>query len=340
MQEKPKKIFMIPLLIGIVILIFMNMSLSSRIADLERGISHMQFNHFNEMRNIQWEISQGMDRVNEQITQLARISFDEMLNVLNYDRNALSADVEIAFNLKEFNVGDVVSVTARSTSGQTHEAIAELSEAGRFSAIMTLPVQDNFVLNFTARGDSVISGNLMDFNLANMLCDRFRFSLGFGMTSVGSNRTSGGEVTGVTLLPYLSNDTQGNSALEIRDITLLLISGGNVTEQWDLLPYLTTIGGIQSLDILEHDTFRFEPVEIVYEGRAFMEGVLKLVMHDNLGIRYEQMEEIPFFRSMGEFAVGGGRTFSFIGEGAGTGRVISYGEESWHFVHMVRMAGE
>jgi len=328
MQEKPKKIFAILLFVSIFALIITNIGLSGRISNLEHSINNIQFNQAQEVRNLQWDLSHRIDLINEQIEQMSRISFDETFNILRYNSVNLSADVEIGFNLKEFGIDDIVSVTARGMNGQIIESGASLSGAGRFTATMTLPVQDNFTLSFNAVGDSVTSGSLIDLHLANMLSDRFRFH---SNGSISSSR----DANSMWLSPHFATETQGNNALEVRDIALQLISDGDVVEYWDLLPYLRTIGNIQVIDEFTLDYFQINESRLTVEGF----NIVRLIIHDNLGIRYEQMEQLPFFHfgsapTRAGFAWGGGVAFTGS-PGDFPSRIISYGEDSWHFVHMV-----
>ena len=332
MQEKPGKIPTIIMLIAISVLIIMNMNLSSRISNLELGIHNIQHNQVNEMRNLQWEISSRMDSIEAQISQLSRISFDETLDVLSYSSDTLSANVEIGFNLKEFGYDDDVSISARGMGGQIFTAVADRSDTGRFTATISLPVQDNFVLTFAAIGAAVTSGNLMELSLADRLCDRFRFSLGVGGST--THATHGNRASSViTFIPHLINVTEGNDLLAIRNVSILALSDdGNVFREWDLMPYMLTDGisqFIEGFDLWEWNRFQLTDSEI--EDNAIT--AVRLVIYDNLGIRYEQMDPVPFFhtRGSGETLVGGSAAaFTQFPD-----RVIRYGEDSWHFIHMV-----
>jgi len=332
MQEKPGKIPIILLLAAIFVLIIMNINLSGRVSSLEHVINSIQHNQFHEMRNLQWAISSQMDSMEAQISQLSRMSFDETLSFLGYSSDTLSANIEIGFNLKEFGYYDEVSISARGMGGQIFTAAADRSDTGRFSATMSLPVQDNFVLTFTARGATVTSGSLMEINLVDRLCDRFWFSLGVGVTS--THATYGNRASSIfTFTPHLTNATEGNDLLSFRSVSILALSNGNVVYEWDLMPYLRSDGVsqfIEGSELWEWDRFQLADPEI--EDSAIT--TVRLVMYDNLGIRYEQMESVPFFHTsgMGEiWAVGSGVAFT-----QSPNRLIRYGEDSWHFVHMVK----
>jgi hypothetical protein len=245
----------------------------------------------------------------------------------------LSADVEVGFNIKEFGSDDEVIVTARGTTGQTFETVTTRSEAGRFSATMTLPLQDNYTLTFTSRGTNVISGNLMELNIANIFCDRFRFSFGVGMsTTHATHRNQASSV--ITFSPHLINFTERNSLLEISSISIFALSSRVAIQEWDLLPYLRAGSDMQIIEgseLWEWDRFQIpftdnadEPVDAV-----------RLVIYDNLGIRYELMEHLPV-RHLHASGAGvdwaGASTVAFSQY---PNRIIRYGEDSWHFIHMV-----
>ena len=332
MQEKPRKTSTAVMLVAILALIIMNMSLSSRISNLEHGINNIQINQVNDMRNLQWSISSQMELIEARISQLSRVSFDETLTISGYNGDELTAYVEIGFNLKEFGIDDEVSISARGTDGQLFSTVANHSGIGRFTATMSLPVQDNFTLTFTAMGATVTSGNLMELNLADRLCDRFRFSFGVGAST--THATHGNRASTVfTLSPHLINETEGNDLLAIRNVYIFALSNGNVVQEWDLLPYLQTDGISQFIEgsgLWEWDRFQLTESEIEESDIT----AIRLVIYDNLGIRYEQMQQIPYFliRASGrEVAWGGSAAFSQFPD-----RIISYGDDSWHFIHMVR----
>jgi len=332
MQEKPRNVSTVIMLIAIVILIFMNINLRSRLTNLEHGINNIQMNQVNELRSLQWTISEQIDSIEAQITQLSRISFDETLNVLNYNGDTLSANVEIGFNLKEFGADDEVSVSARGIDGQVFTATANRSDAGRFTAAMSLPIQDNFVVTFTTRGTTVSSGNLMELNLADRLCDRFIFYLDIGIST--THATHGNRASSVmTFAPYLVNAAEGNDLLAIRDVSIVALSNGRAVQEWDLLPYLQADDVsqfIKTSELWEWDRFQFTESDVEEDAIT----AIKLVVYDNLGIRYEQMEPMPLFhiRASGAAATWGGSAVAFS---EFPNRVIRYGDESWHFIHMV-----
>jgi hypothetical protein len=315
MQEKPRKDY-VKILLGAIIVIHVitNIRLNSRVSVLENGINTILNNQTIEMRHLQWAISSQLASLETQIHQMSRLSFDEAFTVRSYNNGTLHADVEIVFNLKEYGADDIISVTAAGQDGRTFTAAADPSDTGRFTAFMSLPVQDNFTLTFTAMGTTVTSGDLMEVNLADSLCERFKFALGFG---------SGPD--SISLTPHFTNAAFGNDMLAIRSISISALSDGNTVKEWDLLPYLRTADAFQFLD-------GFEITEAADPAGNGITAV-RLVIYDNLGIRYEQMEHVPFItRSRNEVS------YAAVGSAAYSrypGRVILYGEDSWHFIHMV-----
>ena len=310
MSEKTKKTFVLPLFIGIIILGVMNINQNSRLRNLEHNINNLHSNHISwqsRANSMQWELSNRIDSIREQIRQDAKLSFDESVLIKSYNIPDSSAYVEVSFQLKEFRTGDTVSVTARGCDGQTHRAAAARSQAGIFTAFLTLPVRSNYVLSFIAQGGtSNVSGELRRLDLADELCRRFRYHVNHGV-----RHGRGQETDSVTLHPYLSNNMQGNDALAINKLSLSVESGDTVVKTWDLLPYLQTRGNIQTLDTSGFLWDHFEvpigeqPGQITPNEFA----VARLVMYDNLGIRYEQIDPITIH---GLRSTGGGRASATI----------------------------
>jgi len=337
MPEKNTKVISILLLIGIAVLFIGNLNLNNRIANLENAINHAQFNQAQEMQNIRWEITHNLNTINEQITQGLRQSFDETIHIRGYNSLTVSADVEISFRLKEYALEDTVSVIARGANGHIVESKESFYEAGRFTATMTLPIQDHYSLSFTSSGLSIRSGALMKFSIADVLCDRFKYSLAFGQFS-GTNPLE----RVATFTPFLSNDTQGNEALQINSISLMVESNGIEIGNWDLLPYLRSEGNIQVVDIIDKDREDFQLPIWADSGQNDIEHIIpdeftftRLVIYDNLGIRYEQLDQMHIFGSPNRFG-GGGGAVAVAPFSLSVNRVIAYGEHAWHFIHIVK----
>lgn len=336
MQAPPSKAPTVFLIIAILVLLIMVGTMRSRITNMEHNINHLVFQHSNEVRNLQWVFDAQFRAIEEQIAQLSRITFDESFQILSYNTDTLQANVQLGFNLKTFTPGDAVVVSAISTNGQVFEETATASGTGRFSATLSLPVQDNFTINVASMGTTAVSGHLMDLSLANRLSERFRYHLAFGMTTTSRNR-DGTTLSTITFSPHLGNQTDGNPLLEIRSVVLEGLSGQEVVQTWDIQPYLRTEGQTQFLEYPHHfarDMFELDMAEITATGMT----VIRLVMYDNLGIRYEQMDEIPFtrhnFYDRGLTFHSG--TTTFFAPGFEASRMITPGEDSWHFIRMVR----
>jgi len=99
-----------------------------------------------------------------------------------------------------------------------------------------------------------------------------------------------------------------------------------------LLPYLQTSGTAQFIEGFgswEWDSNNEDTIDVV-----------RLVMYDNLGIRYEQMDQVPFFNPRPHASNNNIAAPSAVIFSHNQGRVIRYGSDSWHLVHMVRMTNE
>jgi len=289
------------LLIGIAVLIIMNIASNRRINNLERQLNnlhssiHMQLGDVRHTNSIMWDISNRLSEVSEQVTQGTRLSFGETVLIQNHHAATASAEVEVAFSLRTHTPGDAVTVTARGQDGRTHSAVASPLDAGRFAASMDLPLHDNYVFTFTTAGETVTTGELTQFNLADRLAGRFSYWLGHGFHTVRNQPTV------ANLHPQFRNDTAGNPALNITSLTLYIeTDDGEVVTVWDLTGYLhATLDG-QALH-REWDRRLEVAIEDPINPDEFT--FARLVMYDNLGIRYEQLDSVFF---PGQFSHGHG----------------------------------
>jgi len=291
MTEKPKTIISL-LLIATAVLLVLNINTNRRVTRLEETINHLNTNLHNSVqdaRQIQvslWDLSNRIDSINEQIIQSTRLSFDETVLIQGYNGSAALADIKVSFYLKEHNPEYTVSVTARGRGGETHSAVANLS-AGRFAANMALPVRDSYVFTFTTSGATLITGELTQLNLEDQLCRRFTYYLSPGH-SAGTNRP-----TVASLNPEFINNTNGNAALEVNKLVLLVESeDGEIIASWDLTPYLQIQGDRQVLMPLEWDHFSLTVGDEPGNIRADEFTNARLQIHDNLGIHYEQLDQL------------------------------------------------
>jgi len=233
-------------------------------------------------RHTIWNLSANLDTLNEQLFQSTRSTFNEAVRIQSFNTSTASADVEISFYLREHTPGNTIKVTARGQTA-THTATATFTN-GHFVATMTLPVQDNYTLTFATDGESVTTGELLQLNLASQLSGRFSYWLSHGQ-SWGTNQP----VT-YTFTPYFSNQTNGNPSLKVNALHLTIEVDDTVIQTWDLMPHLQNSADGQTLAIdwdgLAGITVGDEPGNIP-PGTQF---VARLVIYDNLGIRYEQID--------------------------------------------------
>ena len=307
MNENTKTL-MVVLLFGIIILIVVNIISGLRISRLQTELQNINNNIFWAMNNTQnvnssiWELSNRVDSISEQIIKSTRLSFDETAVIQSYNSATASANVKVSFYLREYNPGDTVSVIARSQEGHTHSVEANLSNDGRFLALMTLPVRENYVLSFSASGDAIVSGELTQFKLANQLRDRFFYSLHHGQ-SIGTNQPAV-----MTLHPTFTNNTQGNSAMEVTNLTLYIENeSGEVISTWNLMPYLHTQGDTQVLELdWWYDTLSLSVGDDEGYIRPGEFLLTRLAVEDNMGIRYEQIESVFVERRQHDTRMGRG----------------------------------
>lgn len=352
MSEKTNNAITIVLLISIVVLVIININLGSRLTNLEMSLNRFQSNQIQEMQSLRWELLQEINSINEQIVQSTKLSFDESVLIQGYNKPDSSVNVEISFYLREYSIEDNVNVTAVGLNGQTFSAEANLSESGRFTAAMTLPAQDNYILSFTTnRGLSIKTEELTTLPLADKLCNRFRYTLGNGRQFFNTNSityTLNPHFANVTLNPHLVNNTSGNQALTLKKISLSVEADGIVIGTWDLLPYLQNRGNMQTIDA--DDIRGHIEIPVVLRSRNDEENarsrdlgyiisdelfVARLVIYDYLGIRYEQADQI-YVSSSPNRGGGSGGSSGIGSAGSPPNRFIEYGEYAWGFIHIVR----
>jgi len=237
-----------------------------------------------------WDLQRRIDEVSEQIVQGTRLSFNETVHIRRYHGSTSSADVEVSFSLRTHTPGDEISVTARGQDGQAHSAVASPLDMGRFVASMNLPLQDNYVFTFTATGDSVTAGELAQFNLADRLCGRLSLVLSHGLTS-GPNQP-----TTVSIYPHFRNYTGGDPALVITSLSIIAVrENGERITAWDLTDYLYTQDSEQMLALpRDRNILTLTVGDGLREIRPDEFTFARLEIRDNLGIRYEQLDEIFF----------------------------------------------
>ena len=346
MYEKKSKIsnaVLVLICVAVVFAIFILIlhDLYSYVLSLETQIRNIRSNQSTEIESMRRDLSSEIDSINkqiEQIVQTSKLSFDESVLIQRYNGPTSTADVEISFYLKEYNAEDDVNVTAQGLNGHVYTAAASLSAAGRYTAAITLPVQDEYVLNFISKGLSTKIGELTELSLAEELCKRFYYYI--------ESRQSGGfrqNTRIVTFIPKLSNNVQENEALKIKKLSLVVESGGAVIRTWDLLPYLSSGINDQSinpnnisgqfqipLDEIEFD----ESNESQHSSTPYKVAQVKLIIYDHMGVRYEEVDSLEIYTrfdmiSLPDFAGG------FVPVGA-LGWFIEDGEYAWNYIHIVR----
>ena len=327
MQETAKassKLPIIILIVGIIILVIMNRGLSSRLDNLHNAVHSVNSMHWSESQSTRmtiWELNNRIDELSEMLIQSTRLSFNESIHIQGFDVQTASADVMISFFLREHTIGSAVSVTAACQNGQTHSYVADFSN-GRFTANMILPVHGNYTLTFAQQGQVLTTGELMQLDLSDRLCGRFSFWVNTGQSwgSVGPDVYS--------LHPRFLNNTQGNDLLEVNHLTLYLEADNEVVRSWDLLPHLMYSGGYTQTfnpgagrEWFFHEAAGFRdiysiPLELDISFAVGNEpddvrpgaAVLRLVIYDNLGIRYEQVDPINLWARQDVAGGGWGRT--------------------------------
>jgi len=305
MTERPKTIITL-LMLGIAALLIVTLHTNRRVASLEAIMRQMDVHQHLTMGNTQninttiWDLSGRVDALSEEIMQAARLSFNQQVLIQSYDREMATAEVLVSFYLREYTPGDVVSVIAAGQGGQVYSAYANTgaSTPGRFMATIALPVQDNYIFTFATYGDTVTTGELTQLNLADMLCGRFTFFTNQSQTR-GPNQP-----TTVTLWPEFRNDTQGNPALEVVSLMLLLEADGEVIRTWDIMPHWDDLDGYGTGWFVDHMGVRVLRLSTREEGLSFTFGhgvgevdpsatlMTRLVVYDNLGLRYEQVDQV------------------------------------------------
>ena len=325
MFEKGMKEVLAMVFIGVIVLIIININLNKRLNNLDWSYGNLNA-EYKQLHNDIQGISDRIDLISEHITQNAKLSFDESILIQKYNNSTLVADVEIAYFLKEHKTGETVTVTARNQSGQTYTAMAIRSDTGRFSANMTLPVYDNYVLTFTTGRETNRTGELMRLNLADRLVGYERFNLNYGYSY--SYSTPDTQPSVIHFQPSFSNNTQGSDALTISKISLSLESDGEPVMAWDLLPYLQNSGNTQVLRLDESNSEAFwitigtEPGQLQPSEKL----VARLAISDNLGVNYERTDKVSI--SIGTFSGGGVGGIGGVGGVGGVSGVSGGGGSS------------
>lgn len=327
MPDKPSKALPILLAIGLIILVIMNRNLGRRITHLENQLHANHVNQFHEtshLRSLMWDVSNQVATIREEVQQSLRLTFNETVVITAYNSQTGSASAQVSFYLREYNPANSVSVTAQSHSGYTRTAAANFAN-GSFMAELELPLRYNYTLTFSSTGDTITTGELIQFSPAEELCSRFSFWIGHGHTW---RHVPDGGYGSVTIRPYFSNNTNGNQLLYVSALTLCFEIDGNILTSRNLMPYLhgTSWGqefgllwdertalevaaGIRDNDFFDTDgTFTFyigdEPGSIPPNT----EITVRLTIRDNLGIQYRQTDSILVEQQ----TVRGGGTFSTI----------------------------
>jgi len=286
------------LLIGIATLIIMNIIASRRVRNLEMQLNnlhsnfHFQLGDVRHTNHLIWDISNRLDEVSEQVSQSTRLSFGEAILISRYHAPSSSADIDVSFSLRTHTPGDAVSITARGQGGQLHSAVATAQEGGRFTASINLPLHDNYVFTFTTTGDTVTTGELAQFDMADGLAGRFTYWLSRGHSSARNFPTT------AHVHPYFENNTGGNPLLAVTDIALFIeTEDGDTISVWDLTDYLVNTSSGQMLEVHYHHALVVgdAPTNIRYNEST----IARLVIHDGLGVRYEQLEELFFPHQFG-----------------------------------------
>jgi len=315
MQEKSIKILLVAI---ILVLVVSNFSLSRRLSNLETAINHNThqtyfslFTEINSLHNMMANISREVNAVADQIVESASLSFNETVRIQRYDRQDATADIAISFYLRQYNPADTVSVIVNGESGQ-HSAVATFTN-GRFVATLSLPARENYSITFVTDGDTITTGQLMQFNLADKLCGRFIFWVNqdWARSLIDLNADWESEETTFTITPFLQNRTYGDAMLKLGSVSLHIESGGNRVRSLDLTDYLQTHGDIQELafrNSIINFTVGDGPRQINPEEYA----IIRLVMYDNLGIRYEQIEALHAISMLVNVHGGHGQEYGII----------------------------
>ena len=345
-NEKSGKLIIFLLFVVILVLFVSNIRLGRRISDLENSQWNVSHNHRHEMQMIRSDIWQGFRDIRQYLEYATSLTGDVDVSIQSINTGDLTADVYVSFFLREFTLGDVVSINARSTTNQqVFSAVTNKSETGRFSANITLPLVDNFILNFVADGPTIRTGNLADVLLADELCDRFQFNLSQG-SSVTSDFRGQDRRTTIHVTPHLFNRTQGDESLEIVYLSLQLESlDGDIIRRWNLTRHLHREYPFQVMPDGHWWNWQTFEIPVLEQGTEVVAGVhgrgyvmpgeiviARLIIYDNLSIRYEQSEQIFVPGSENEIGFRAFLLYTYRFDN----RVIQYGEHSWNRIRIVR----
>jgi len=123
LSDMTKKIILSFVLIGVVLNIIINVNLNNRLKNLEPSLSNMSagYSHlYNEINSLRWDILNKIDAINEQAIHNAKLSFGESASIQRYDISSSTAEIVVSFYLKEYNVGEKVSIMARGLSNRIY----------------------------------------------------------------------------------------------------------------------------------------------------------------------------------------------------------------------------
>jgi len=321
MNDK-SKIIIVFLVVITAILLITTFQSNHRISDLRwqldtlRNDIHMTQSH---QSGISWDLSNRIEALREEVILLTRLSYNPHVQITGYYSETSTAAILVSFYLREISPYDTVTVTARSQDGQSFTANATMSESGRFSAPLTIPALSNYVFTFTARGEVITTGELTQLNIADALQNRFWFHIGQGQTWGHSQPTT------VTLWPSLRNITEGSSALDLRALSLSLEIDGEVITTWNLLNYWIRMPGDLEYMLRMEEGLEFtigEDSDITPHS----EIITRLVLHDYLGIRYEQVDQ-HFFHIQVNWDSNAPVPAQEVRDWEGMGRVIIVSQE-------------
>jgi len=301
-MEKQSKVAAILMVAVLMLLVINNLRLNSRMRNLEELLQDTNIQLSHSANNIRSSISILRDTLSEQIIQSTRITFNEHVNISAYNAATTMVDMQLSFYLREYTPGSIVTITARGQDGQVYTGNATRLD-GRFVSDMSLPMHDSYTLTFTAVGDTIVTGEIMQFSPTVWLTDRFILWIGQELYAF---RYTGGAAS-ITITPRFRNNTHGNPMLNINSMVMQIEVDGIVVKTRCLTNYLFDTGYYQVLDLMgrrsRSDVKAMTmpiPIETVNKGTItlnFGDGygqipsgttVYRLVIYDNLGIRYEE----------------------------------------------------
>jgi len=293
--NKPKaNLYIIVIFILLIAVIIQQNRLANNLQERVNGLHNTVVNDsFNTTHNLH-HLSNMINQLQNQLYQSTRASFNETVQILSHSQNG--AETAISFYLREHNAGDNIIVTARGQrDGEAHSAVAAFSN-GRFQANLTLPLRDNYTITFategTAPGATIQTGELLQFNLANTLTQRLSFWPGDSPRWDGRAQFP----TVINFNPQFRNFTNGNQILNVSHLSLYIETADAVPRaitSWNLTPYLRNTHDGQTLHLGE-TILSVRVSDVDYGAVAFTQtiAVARLVIYDELGLRYEQQHSI------------------------------------------------